>query len=801
MRIQTFQSRQSRIGGANSRAAVSGDDSELTKIQAQGLREQADRTRRNARTISDNAAVTRRSHENNLDSTRAEARRDARDAGARAADGRALQDFGERKLREREQFLRFKTQTEFQTLSSELDAEFDNQVQNAEPGAPGLHDDFMDGAFRKRVNKFLERVPGHLRDEYALRLEVLREATSNRVAGVERTQRNAFYKDSIQAQVAGLGAQLSGNPAAALAYEADIYEQIDATSLTALEKLKLKRNASVELRQSAIKGLVEAGRFTEARALSVAEPKFAIVPDSPALYRTAGPQTAETIAQSAGATDPAHNEAVKAFATAAGGKDPDAPAAAYIVGALKSIFGAWGSPGNGNPKARTFLNFGKPVDNKKPKLGDVVIIDKGDRQTPNAHVGIYAGKGPDGTLLLVGGSPNGGIKRTSASADRVLAVRRPPDAAEEAKTTLFGGGTNPTGAVLSEYAERLIKAKRKGLERQSAAVKRQVKELIKDDLASIEATGEGVEELTQESVARVLGNEAAVEWLSSRENAAEFQETTADFTEIPLDEIRTRVNDLAPEPGVGFRDAQKYHDQAARLMVEIEKQRLRDPAAAADQTEAVQQALDAIEPTDPETFHALTEARLAAQERLGIDPALRTPITKNEAKTLTREVVTTPEILRKEVVDEMVRTVDAAFGPHADDVLRFAISETVRDDDTANLIIATFRNLQEDKAIGVANAQALEQEADTRQAEAFSRDEEAREPFTRIMDGRDPNAIPDRAPGISAHLRQPKRREKSQRRAAPIQAINALINEPALMEQFIAKYGPDAVPERLRPKS
>lgn len=800
MRIQTFQSRQSRIGGTNTRASAP-DDSELTKIQAQGLRDQADRTRQNARTISDNASVARRSQENNLDSTRAAARGDARAAATNAADGRALREFGERKLREQQQFQRFKTQTEFQTLSSELDAEFDNQVQNAEPGAPGLHDNFMDGAFRKKVDKFLENVPGHLRDEYALRLEVLQEATSNRVAGAERTQRNAFYKDSIQAQVAGLGAQLSGNPAAALNYEADIYEQIDATSLTALEKLKLKRNASVELRQSAIKGLVEAGRFTEARVLSVAEPKFAIVPDSPALYRTAGPQTADTIAQSAGATDPAHNEAVKAFATAAGGKDPDAPAAAYIVGALKSIFGAWGSPGNGNPKARTFLNFGKPVNSKKPKLGDVVIIDKDDRQTPNAHVGIYAGQGPDGGLLLVGGSPNGGIKRTSAKADRVLAVRRPPDAEEEAKTTLFGGGTNPTGAVLSEYTERLIKAKQKGLKRQSAAVKRQVKELIKDDLASIEATGEGVEELTQESVARVLGNEAAIEWLNSRENAAEFQETTADFTEIPLDEIRTRVNDLAPASGVGFRDAQKYHDQATRLADEIEKQRLRDPAAAADQTEAVKSALATIDPTDPSTFETLTDMRLAAQEQLGIDEALRTPITKTEAKALTREVITAPEIVRLDAVNEMVRTVDAAFGPHADDVLRFAIAESVRDDDTANLIIATFRNLQEDKAIGVANAQIFEQEADTRQAETFSQDTEEREQFTRIMDGRDPNPIPDRAPGISAHLRQPKRREKSQKRAAPIQAINALINEPALMEQFIAKYGPDAVPERLRPKS
>lgn len=800
MRIQTFQSRQSRIGGTNSRASVS-DNSELTKVQARGLQDQADRTRRNARTVSDNASVTRRSHENNLDSTRAEARREARDAANSAADGRALQEFGERKLREQQQFQRFKTQTEFQTLSSELDAEFDNQVQNAEPGAPGLHDSFMDGAYRKRVNKFLENVPGHLRNEYALRLEVLQEATSNRVAGVERTQRNAFYKDSIQAQVAGLGAQLSGNPAAALNYEADIYEQIDATSLTALEKLKLKRNASVELRQSAIKGLVEAGRFTEARALSVAEPKFAIVPDSPALYRTAGPQSAETIAQSAGATDPAHSDAVKAFATAAGGKDPDAPAAAYIVGALKSIFGAWGSPGNGNPKARTFLNFGKPVDSKKPKLGDIVIIDKGDRQTPNAHVGIYAGQGPVGSLLIVGGSPNGGIKRTSANADRVLAVRRPPDAAEEAKTTLYGGGTNPTGAVLSEYTERLIKAKRKGLERQSAAVKRQVKELIKDDLASIEATGEGVEELTQESVSRVLGNEAAVEWLNARENAAEFQETTADFTEIPLNEIRTRVSDLAPEPGVGFRDAQKYHDQATRLAAEIEKQRLRDPAAAADHTEAVKSALATIDPTDPSTFEALTDMRLAAQEQLGIDPKLRAPITKNEAKALMHDVIATPEIIRKEVVDEMVRTVDAAFGPHADDVLRFAITENVRDEDTANLIIATFRNLQEDKAIDIHHVDALEQEADTRRAESFGRDTEGRERFTRIMDGRDPNPIPDRAPGISAHLRQPNRREKSQRRAAPIQAINALINEPALMEQFIAKYGPDAVPERLRPKS
>lgn len=92
--------------------------------------------------------------------------------------------------------------------------------------------------------------------------------------------------------------------------------------------------------------------------------------------------------------------------------------AAFVDAVLKTT----GSEGTGKLNARSYLDWGKPVDT--PKVGDVVVFSRGDPNGWQGHVGFYMGTNEDGTIKVLGGNQSNSVSVSDYSADKLLGYRR-----------------------------------------------------------------------------------------------------------------------------------------------------------------------------------------------------------------------------------------------------------------------------------------------------------------------------------------------------------------------------------------
>lgn len=79
-------------------------------------------------------------------------------------------------------------------------------------------------------------------------------------------------------------------------------------------------------------------------------------------------------------------------------------------------------------RARSWLEVGQPITNTPympAKIGfDVVILWRTSVNSPNGHVGFYAGKEGDNLIYLLGGNQSDGVNIQGYDAGRVLGIRR-----------------------------------------------------------------------------------------------------------------------------------------------------------------------------------------------------------------------------------------------------------------------------------------------------------------------------------------------------------------------------------------
>ena len=90
--------------------------------------------------------------------------------------------------------------------------------------------------------------------------------------------------------------------------------------------------------------------------------------------------------------------------------------AAFVNYNLESI----GLKGTGSPLARSYLNYGTPVDN--PEKYDLVIFKRGN-STWQGHVAFYIDETENGVLVL-GGNQSDSVNIQEYSKDRILGFRR-----------------------------------------------------------------------------------------------------------------------------------------------------------------------------------------------------------------------------------------------------------------------------------------------------------------------------------------------------------------------------------------
>ena len=145
---------------------------------------------------------------------------------------------------------------------------------------------------------------------------------------------------------------------------------------------------------------------------------------------------------------------------------------------------------------------------------------------------------------------------------------------------------------------------------------------LSDDLASIEATGQGNTSLKAEDVSATLGPQAAKDWLAQRARTRGVHEALDGIESLPEGEVERRLQTLQPQPGAdGFTDDMAAYTKARAKADKFMQARRADPALAVENLPAVLAARAAAQyegdgdkrAIAPASAQAVVRARLAAQ--------------------------------------------------------------------------------------------------------------------------------------------------------------------------------------------
>lgn len=143
-----------------------------------------------------------------------------------------------------------------------------------------------------------------------------------------------------------------------------------------------------------------------------------------------------------------HNpDVVAMFAKAghAGVKDDETPWCAAFVGAVLAECGVMGT---GALNARSYLNWGEPVELEAAKPGDVVIFSRGDPKGWQGHVAFYQSH-DEARVAVLGGNQGNAVSVAQYSRARLLGVRRAKAARAKPteSKTILAAATGAASAV------------------------------------------------------------------------------------------------------------------------------------------------------------------------------------------------------------------------------------------------------------------------------------------------------------------------------------------------------------------
>lgn len=139
-----------------------------------------------------------------------------------------------------------------------------------------------------------------------------------------------------------------------------------------------------------------------------------------------------------------------------GGQNLDPATTAWCAAFVNSSLGAAGMKGTGKLNARSFLDWGTPVDT--PQRGDVAVFSRGDPNGWQGHVGFFDSQNPDGTINVLGGNQGNGVSVAPYAADRLLGYRRAPVAAPAPAPASAAGGSGINPAIVAALSSPVANA-------------------------------------------------------------------------------------------------------------------------------------------------------------------------------------------------------------------------------------------------------------------------------------------------------------------------------------------------------
>ena len=144
-------------------------------------------------------------------------------------------------------------------------------------------------------------------------------------------------------------------------------------------------------------------------------------------------------------------------------KDDETAWCAAFVGAMLKRSGL---PHTGKLNARSYLDWGTPVQLEQAVRGDVVILTRGDPNGWQGHVGFFHSIS-DGKVNLLGGNQNNQVNLKGYDLNRVLGVRRmakPPRQSMTESRTTKGATIALAGTASNGALEHLAQAAENGAE-------------------------------------------------------------------------------------------------------------------------------------------------------------------------------------------------------------------------------------------------------------------------------------------------------------------------------------------------
>jgi uncharacterized protein (TIGR02594 family) len=158
-----------------------------------------------------------------------------------------------------------------------------------------------------------------------------------------------------------------------------------------------------------------------------------------------------------------------------GGANLDPATTAWCAAFVNSAMQQSGIQGTGSNMARSFMDWGQPVD--QPQRGDVAVFARGDPSGPYGHVGLFEGIGPDGKIQVLGGNQGDSVSVAGFDPSSLLGFRR------------AAGSVAPPASAQPGLADLFIPPKMAGPSRpersQSAEVKKAKQEALFDILPGL----------------------------------------------------------------------------------------------------------------------------------------------------------------------------------------------------------------------------------------------------------------------------------------------------------------------------
>lgn len=604
-------------------------------------------------------------------------------------------------------------------LATEM--ELEDRIGTMPPGAAGFSGDWQK-AYQRKAKEFVGKddgkIPESVRGPVGLQLKQLEVQLAERARRAEDKERDRFEIDALGESLEARKTLVASRPEELGRLKAEAYELIDANPrLSPVAKAKLKKDYIPGLVEEHYRG--RAARATDAEAYKAILDE--LKPDMPDKASSRPLEQGRTTKGPSGWA--AHNETWKGLsgtekAAAMALLEADGANANDARNALAAMINRAGKGGEdlGAHVSRSIYQPTiEPAQERRlervlrsPEFADLkgwaerrVAGQESDPVQGATH--FLASE--DTMLALEAKEPrkykswrkwtgfDGKSYRGVITRDGSHAFLAPEGAADTAVGDDPNAYDGPHPEMTQKQRRRIYNVIVDDQNKALAGMREETKAALESEVEAIRRTGKGspnYEKAAKTAAMLMTPNQLRDHEIERAEAEYEYQ-LMGGIERLTPDAIAEKMQRVKPDPSAGeisYKAHAKAFDKALRFTEKLQALRETDPASAVDpgiRTKPDQPAIpmrvgDRILEADPDIEAArsgkkgpiaLMDARMAAQSKVGIDPEMRSPITKSEADRLLAPVMGLKGDDLAGPFTKLAVTIEQQYQHHAPAVLRY----------------------------------------------------------------------------------------------------------------------------------